>query len=71
LLQVAPLGASVQAPEPLHVAAPAHSLLGSVPFVMGAHVPLAAPVFAPLHDWQVPEHVVPQQTPSCAGQTPL
>ena len=43
---------------------PAHSLSGSVPFVMAAHVPFVPPVFAAEQAWQAPVHVELQQKPS-------
>jgi hypothetical protein len=47
---VAPFGSVEQAPAPLHVMAPAHSLSGSVPMPMLPHVPSGgAPFLAALH----------------------
>ena len=46
-----------------------HSPSGSVLPEIAAHVPLAPPVFAPLHAWHVPLHPVLQQYPST--QLPL
>jgi hypothetical protein len=58
-----------QAPA-LQNRSPGHSLSGSIPVVMGAHVPLATvPVLPVLHPMQLPVHAVLQQTPST--QKPL
>ena len=45
-----------QAPAPLHVLAPAHSLSGSAPATIFVHVPVPFE-----HVWQVPEQLVLQQ----------
>ena len=45
-------GVQLKAPAQLWV--PGHSLSGSVPGVMSAHVPLAPPVLAAEHAWQKP-----------------
>ena len=51
--------------DPLHEAAPAHSLSGSVPTAMLPHVPFAPePFFAVVHAWQVAVQAVLQHTPS-------
>src|SRR5262245_39832167 len=58
-------------PSVPHVPAPwsVHSLSGSVPSMLGSHVPLAPPVFAPTTGSQRPMHGTLQHTPS--AQEPL
>jgi hypothetical protein len=63
-LQVA--GGAVQAPAPLQVLAPAHSLFGSWPNGMLEHVPVEPGIFAAMHK---PVQAVLAQTPST--QLPL
>lgn len=55
---------------PLQVAAPAHSLSGSVKLAMLPQVPFEPePFFAVVQAWQIPEQAVLQHTPST--QLPL
>lgn len=63
--QLNALSLQAQVPFTPHTQAPN----GSVHAETFAHVPLATPVCAWLHEWQLPEHAVAQQTP-CA-QLPL
>ncbi len=53
-----------------HTCEPAHSLSGSVPLVIAAHVPFAPPVFAAEHAWHVVEHAELQQNPSTQNPLP-
>ena len=55
-----------QTPFRLHSAADSsgHSSSGSVPNLIGAHVPLATPVAASLHPSHTPSHGASQHTPS-------
>ena len=60
----------MQAPTPLQVEAPAHSLSGSVKLAMLPQVPFEPePFFASEQAWQIPEQAVLQQKPST--QLPL
>lgn len=68
LLHELPTGPQ-QAPAPLHVVEPAHSVSGSVFMSTGEHAPFAPVLFAALHAWQVPVHATLQQKPST--QNPL
>jgi len=53
-----------------HTCEPAHSLSGSVPLVIAAHVPFDPPVFAAEHAWHVVEHAELQQNPSTQNPLP-
>ena len=55
---------ALQVPKPLHAAAPAHSLSGSVAAVTFVQVPFAAPVLAALQALQSPLQALLQQKPS-------
>jgi hypothetical protein len=48
-----------------------HSSLGSVPAVIGAHVPLATPVVASLQPSQMSPHGASQHTPSGEQIAPM
>ena len=59
----------VQAPKPLQLEVPAHSVSGSVPALTLPQVPFAPPVLAAEQAWQRLPHEVLQQTLST--QLPL
>jgi hypothetical protein len=62
-----------QAPLRLHCAADSsgHSSSGSVPALIGAHVPFATPVVASLHPSQTPSQGASQHTPSGEQIAPM
>ena len=67
-MHAAPFGRPLHAPAPVQVLAPLHSLLGSAPMLIGAHVPSGWPVLVWAQPWQTPLQGRSQQTPSWVGQ---